>query len=85
MGIRSIVDNMDPPDPFGVLLFSLITIVLLGSISLLYVTHQHDLKSKAFTQVCVDAGGVPVITYNYVKGSKDGHLCINPSAIIEVN
>lgn len=84
MGIKSIIENMDPPDPFGVLLFSVITIVVLGSIAMLYTAHQYDLKAKAFTHECVDAGGLPVITYQYVKGSKDGHLCINPSAIIQL-
>jgi hypothetical protein len=52
---------------------------------MLYVAHQNDLERNAFQKVCVDSGGYPVVTYSYIKGSKDGRLCINPSAIIEVN
>ena len=71
-------------DPLGVLLFSVSTIAVLGAITLLYVAHQNDLERTAFQKECVDAGGVPVVTYTYIKGSKDGRLCINPSAIIEM-
>lgn len=71
-------------DPLGVLLFSIITIAVLGSVSLFYLSYQNDMERAAFQKVCVDAGGVPVITYQYVKGEKDGRLCINPSAIIQL-
>lgn len=39
---------------------------------------------KRFKAKCVDAGGVPTMPYDYVKGHGEGNLCINPSAIIEV-
>lgn len=71
-------------DPLGIILFSFITLVVVGSITLLYVSHQRDQKSIEYSHACVDAGGLPVITHSYVRGSVDGHLCINPSAIIQL-
>ena len=71
-------------DPLGVILFIVITIGVLSSISLLYLSYKNDIERTAFQKECVDAGGVPVVTYTYIKGSKDGRLCINPSAIVEL-
>lgn len=71
-------------DPMGVILFSMIAIAVLGTVSLFYLAHQSVLEREAFEKVCVDAGGYPVETHIYIKGSKDGHLCINPSAIIQL-
>lgn len=45
---------------------------------------QQMQKTSDFVHACVDAGGSPVTTQVYIKGSKDHHLCINPSAIIEI-
>jgi|LakMenEpi03Aug12_release.lakeMendotaPanAssembly.Ray.scaffolds.fasta_scaffold00075_25 hypothetical protein len=72
-------------DPLGVIILGTVGISVLTVIAMLYVAHQNDLERNAFQKVCVDSGGYPVVTYSYIKGSKDGRLCINPSAIIEVN
>lgn len=44
------------------------------------MSERHAYKIK-----CIDAGGAPVAPFDYVKGHGEGYLCINPSAIIEVN
>ena len=41
-------------------------------------------EKKAYKAKCIDAGGVPTAPFDYVKGHGEGYLCINPSAIIEV-
>lgn len=71
-------------DPIGVLFFSFVLLFLLGIGSLWYLAFQNVKEGEAFQKVCVDAGGVPVSTHFYVKGSQDGRLCINPSAIIQL-
>jgi hypothetical protein len=71
-------------DPVGVILFSTVTLIVLGAIALFYIAHQEDLARQTFKEQCIDAGGVPTYTFDYVKGSRDGYLCINPSAIIKL-
>ena len=70
--------------PLSILVGSLGILFVLGMGTLYYLAHNEDLVRKAYQQHCVDAGGVPVATYSYIKGSTDGRLCINPSAIIQL-
>ena len=55
----------------------------------IYAAHEmsqkHVDEKKAYKAKCIDAGGVPTAPFDYVKGHGEGYLCINPSAIIEVN
>ena len=47
-------------------------------------TDRQMTEKKAYKAKCIDAGGVPTAPFDYVKGHGEGYLCINPSAIIEV-
>lgn len=63
-------------------------LVCLGGIMLytaITVSNQRMDEHKSFKAKCIDAGGAPVSPFDYVKGHGEGYLCINPSAIIEVN
>jgi hypothetical protein len=68
----------------NILFFGFCTIAFLGVLTIMYLAFSTDTERHAFQKECVDMGGIPVITYEYVKGSRDGHLCINPSAVIEL-
>lgn len=46
---------------------------------------QERKEHKEFKAKCIDAGGAPVAPFDYIKDHGEGYLCINPSAIIEVN
>lgn len=37
-----------------------------------------------YKAACIDAGGYPVVPFDYVKGTGYKPLCINPGAIIEL-
>ena len=75
-------------DWFGIILFSVLGIVALlfiwgATVSGARMEKQQEEK-KAYKAKCIDAGGAPVAPFDYVKGHGEGYLCINPSAIIEV-
>ena len=45
---------------------------------------ENQKNHNEFKIKCIEAGGNPVSPFEYVKGHGEGYLCINPSAIIEV-
>jgi hypothetical protein len=49
-----------------------------------YLGVKIDNERETFKEHCIDAGGYPVSPLSYVKGHGNGHLCINPNAIIEL-
>ena len=73
----------------GVLLFAVLgltAVLLFSSIVMVGIeTQRHGEEKKAYKAKCIDAGGAPVAPFDYIKGHGEGYLCINPSAIIEVN
>ena len=56
----------------------MIFLVAFTTISYVYVIANNVSYKQLWTQKCKDGGGVTVTT-------PEGYLCINPSAIIEVN
>ena len=76
-------------DWFSIIFFSFIVIVaslfIWGAVVSGNRLAQQQDEKKAYKAKCIDAGGVPTAPFDYVKGHGEGYLCINPSAIIEVN
>ena len=68
---------------------SIMTIIVVLMFTMIYAGYQSTSRDmaehKAFKIACIDAGGYPVTPFEYVKGHGEGYLCINPSAIIELN
>lgn len=67
---------------FVALVVSLIIFILISAADSdrKQIAEKHAYKAK-----CIDAGGAPVAPFDYVRGHGEGYLCINPSAIIEVD
>ena len=68
--------------------FGMLCVLALGLFVMLYkvitISNRQMDERKTFKEACIDAGGYPVSTFDYVKGHGEGFLCINPSAIIQM-
>ena len=64
-----------PKNIWGYLMVFLISVTV---IAFIYVIGNNIIYKHLWVEKCKDGGGVTVTT-------PDGYLCINPSAIVEVN
>ena len=86
MDFRSYGGDWDRSDIFTLFAFIVGVALMFGGIfGAAQAEKAHMAEKKAYKAKCIDAGGVPTAPFDYVKGHGEGYLCINPSAIIEVN
>ena len=70
---------------WGLIWFLSISFLILGLFCALFAAgiREHN-QIETFKHECIDAGGYPVAPFDYVRGHGEGYLCINPSAIINM-